>query len=333
MAKQLAVQSAYFSRRSACAVVVGDIETLDKLVEYMSPYFARKELTNDDACVPTIYAGIENAPISLPSEVAVVSCPGEPDRRVLHLPPAMVFVVDQPPGLWRVIHVGRVLRSVLRWQLFSSGATYFHAGMVEMRGQGVAYVGPKRAGKTSCVLAALVNDGVRYVANDDLAVAVERGVAVGLGWPRSISIRRDTVNQLAHLLPGLVNAQSLRPQPLLAEQPVLLFPSEIAAVTNRSILAEVPLRLVVFPEFVDPSSGRCSFERLSPADAADRLRKNLFPIPDDRDSYLCDYFKQPNPERTETCITTLVGHLPCIRLRQSTLDLVGGAEKIMRLLE
>lgn len=333
MARQFAVQAAYISRRSARAVVIGDFETLEKLVEYTSPYFVRDELTNGLAFLPTIYAGIENAPIPLPSGAAVVSSPGEPDRRVLHQSPNMVFVVDQPPGIWRVIHVGRVLRSILRWQLYSSGATYFHAGMVEKRGQGVVYVGSKRAGKTSSVLAALVTNGVRYVTNDDLAVAVDGGVAVGLGWPRSISIRRGTVRQLANLLPGLVSAQSVRPQPALPEQPMLLFPSEIAAVTNRSVLAEAPIKVVVFPEFANSPSDQCSFGWLSPTEAADRLRNNLLPIPDDRDSYLRDYFKLPDPETAESCITALVGHLPCIRVRQSAIDFMGSAEKIMRLLE
>jgi hypothetical protein len=324
--------SACIWRRSAGVAVIADADTLNGLVDYLHPYFTVNHSPRVSASLPRIYAGIENAAIPLPALAANVSSPGEPDRRVLYDAAGRVFVVDQPPGIWRVIHVGRVLRSIFRWQFYSEGAIYFHAGMVEISGQGVVFAGSKRAGKTSSILAALTHEGARYITNDDLAVIVDGTDALGLGWPRSVSIRQDTVNQLASVLPRLAAAHSKRPQPDIPGQPLLLFPAEIAAVTGRGVLAEAPIRLIVFPEFVSCAS-HCSIERLSIKEAADRLGSNLHRIPDDRDSYLAEHFTDPPPRPAASCVATLAEQVTCIKLRQSAPDLLAGTAKIISLLQ
>ena len=80
---------------------------------------------------------------------------------------------------------------------------FLHGGMVAINEIGIALLGPPKSGKTSTSLARLGAAAASHVAENDLAVDCTGSQAVGLGWPRSICLRGDTLDDLDAVFPVL----------------------------------------------------------------------------------------------------------------------------------
>ena len=108
-----------------------------------------------------------------------------------------IIVVEEATEYLVVQRVIRLLRNLFRL-LVAPGALFVHGGMIEVAGCGIAFLGAKYAGKTSSILAALTQTSAAFVENDSLSLHVDTH-PYGLGWFRSIYIRRDVLSVLAHV--------------------------------------------------------------------------------------------------------------------------------------
>lgn len=165
-----------------------------------------------------------------------------------------LIVVDQPPGAWRSLYALRMVRNVLRWELFRRGAIYLHASCVSLGGQGLAFIGPRRSGKSSLMVSALRSGSWEYVTEDDLTLLpMEGGGFAALGWPGSLRVRRSMLSHYPEIAAELQRLE--HPANRLEENldpeigMVRVFPEELAHIFGCKITAETTLRWVARTEW------------------------------------------------------------------------------------
>jgi len=224
------------------------------------------------------------------------------------------------------VHVVRVIRTVLRLTAAERdpSALFLHAGMVAWRGHGIAVVGNKRSGKTSTVIAATAA-GAQFVSNDDLSLhrsaadATDAAGVLGVGWPRSVSIRLDTLAPLGLALP----ARSAHPSNSHRDEAQLLMPHEIGRMLGSRVVPRAPLRAVLFPAFGagDTSTTR----RLDPDEATERLVANLL-SPPVKDDELLTHFALPSTMDLHARAARIAAAVPAFALSQSLPHLARRAE-------
>ncbi|MER5431769.1 hypothetical protein [Streptomyces sp. NPDC002588] len=278
--------------------------------------------------------------------------PGEPrstlwldrDRRELNIDPAT------PAGL--AVHlVARYVRILLRLA-HAAGAEelFLHGGLVAAGshgyGRGVAVLGDKRAGKTSTVLAAML-DGAAFVANDDLSVRHEGERWIGRGWPRAVSVRPDTLPALglgsgagtaAGRLAHPAQTDSARTDSARTASPAgpagprrTFYPYELVDLLGAPPpRADAPLTALVFPRFSD-LPGPAVLRELEPPEALGRLRRNLLRDPVKHADFLRDGSAGTAPD-VSGALTALATAVPGYELTQHFSNLRAGAEHIAHLL-
>ncbi|ATL86862.1 hypothetical protein GCM10009548_31620 [Streptomyces malaysiensis subsp. malaysiensis] len=213
------------------------------------------------------------------------------------------------------VHVVRIVRTLLRLDAaeHDPSASFLHAGMVAWQGLGIALVGNKRSGKTSTVIAATAA-GAHFVSNDDLSLHEASDGPTGVGWPRSVSIRLDTLEPLGLSLP----TRTAHPANTHRDEAQLLMPHEIGAMFNGRLLRKAPLQAVVFPSF--GADDTATLRRLAPGEAAERLLANLL-TPPVKDDELTSWFKLPTPEELSARVRQVAAGVPAFELRQSLTHL------------
>ena len=267
----------------------------------------------------------------------------EPPRKVIYDLQRRIILLETSSSQWLSIFLCRMVRDVLRWELLERGVLFLHGGMVALNGIGIALIGPPRSGKTSTALALLGAAGACHVAENDLAVEFSGNMAVGMGWPRSVCIRGDTLGALDGIIPGLRQCLTTAVHPYngkLSADGVRLFhilPSEIAQLTKRSVLDHAKLGMLVFPKFVMEGDGSPQLERLSEAEAAWCLMDNWDFIPERKlgaranqaldgnrrwdsmcfNPFLGSAFDIPRVETLKPTILRLARVLPSYALRQT----------------
>ncbi|WP_327341283.1 hypothetical protein [Streptomyces europaeiscabiei] len=224
------------------------------------------------------------------------------------------------------VHVVRIVRTLLRLGAAEqdSSALFLHAGMVAWRGHGIAFVGGKRSGKTSTVFAATAA-GAHFVSNDDLSLHEGPDGPTGVGWPRSVSVRLDTVEPLGIALP----AAPVHPANAHRSEARLLMPHEIGGMFDGRTAPKVPLRAVVFPSFT--ADGAAALTRLTPDEATERLLANLL-APPVKDDELTSWFKLPDAAELGARARAVAARVPAFELRQR-LDHLGRRAELARLLD
>ncbi len=81
-----------------------------------------------------------------------------------------VIVIDAIAGAWRNLWTLRLVRDLLRWQLFHAGAVFVHGGLFEHEGRGFLLIGPSRAGKTTLLVRLMQIAGNALIGEDDLTL-------------------------------------------------------------------------------------------------------------------------------------------------------------------
>lgn len=143
---------------------------------------------------------------------------------------------------------------------------------MRLNGIGVALFGGSRAGKTSLIMASVLDRGGRIVCNDDVSLmagpdhepaagSVDCGV-IGVGWPRSISVRLDTLDllfgrdrsravlaSLSH--PANQTLMSLRETGVEPHGTALLYPWEYADPLNTEIGSHTRVDAIVHVSLAD----------------------------------------------------------------------------------
>lgn len=166
---------------------------------------------------------------------------------------------------WVVQSVLRAIRAVHRSAASRQGALFLHAGVVELNGIGVALSGASRAGKTSFIMASVLAGAGKMVCNDDVSLLAEDGGVVGVGWPRSISARLDTLDllfgrdraeriraSLSH--PGNRTLASLQESGVEPHGTALLYPWEYADAMRTTIGCSARVEAVVHLSLADDPS-------------------------------------------------------------------------------
>ncbi len=101
------------------------------------------------------------------------------------------LVVEHDDPSWRRIFILRMVRNIIRWELFSRGAVFLHASCVERDGIGVALAGGSRSGKSTTVSSLIESREWGYVTDDDLCVLPDpEGKLIASGWPGCLRMRR-----------------------------------------------------------------------------------------------------------------------------------------------
>lgn len=219
------------------------------------------------------------------ADQVVVPAAGEPDMCYAVAARDRLVHVPDGPAEWVAQAVVRLVRALLRLLELRDGGVFVHGAMVVAEDAGVAYLGAKRAGKTTSALAMIAEGGGAFVSNDDLSLARRDAGWTGLGWPRSASVRTDTLPRLERLCPGFTGRLRDLDHPANDDADLavaanretaaaFVYPAELARALRVGIAPEATLHAVVLPSFTAPG-GAPSFARLDAASAYELLLANL----------------------------------------------------------
>ncbi|MFD7714042.1 hypothetical protein [Streptomyces sp. NPDC059786] len=261
----------------------------------------------------------------------------EPDRVLWVQPAERTVALCGGPSEWRTQQLLRCVRNLLRWEHFADGELFLHGGMVDIDGRGIAFVGRKRSGKTSSIISALLHGGADFVSNDDLVVTGSggRGELRGLGFPRSINVRTDSLLALAAERPELYGLLKEAGHPANAfpgthhtTEPQISYGSgmtapsrtwvrcrELADATGRRLVASGRLHAVVFPAFLD-TAARPDVRRLSHEEAGRLLAENTEEAALKYDPFLAPWYPATQAHRRAVITKELLRSVPCYRLTQ-----------------
>jgi len=235
----------------------------------------------------------------------------------------------------------RLTRQAMTGQLLARGAVYAHAAALSITGHGVLICGPRGAGKTTTLLAALRHLGADYVTNDRLLIwpGAEPGAQLtAYPWPDRMRAgvgMLSAIPDLADLVPA--SAQHLSTEQLWAvRDKVSIAPGDFPRLLHGGTLApSCRPRLMVWPH-LDPAHAGVRATPVPPHEVArtltatrlfmrdptgavsSRINHWLFPAPGD-------------PQHLKVAISALAEQVPCYRI-QTTGDRRVLAEQIATLL-
>ncbi len=128
----------------------------------------------------------------------VVAASGEvPVRYAVDEAARLLFHLLPDGEDWRVQSALRATRAIHRSAASRAGDLFLHAGLLEVNGTGILLAGGSRAGKTTFIMTTVLGGTGRMISNDDSSLyASADGSVTGTGWPRSVSVRLDTLDVL-----------------------------------------------------------------------------------------------------------------------------------------
>ncbi|MBP2189679.1 hypothetical protein BJ987_002580 [Nocardia goodfellowii] len=227
------------------------------------------------------------------------------------------FHVAPSSDAWVTQSVLRATRAMHRSAASRQGVMFLHAGLVQLNGMGVALVGGSRAGKTSFIMASVLEGSGVMVCNDDVSVTTFPGreYVAGVGWPRSISVRLDTLDllfgssraatirsSLSH--PANRTLMSLRESGVEPHGTVLLYPWEYAELLATKIEQSTRIDAIVHLSLADERS-EVDLTAISAMAGKSLLEKRVLKLPN---KHLNIFGHEPDPgslDRTQTALATL----------------------------
>jgi hypothetical protein len=237
-------RSFVLSRMGIGVDVLADPLTHSWIMARTSHYFTHSN-GSDGRSNWQVIAGIELAPARRWKTYCRQSANGESCKYLVDVH-AKSIVVDLPPGPWRQLFTLRIVRNILRWELFIKGAVFLHASCISVKGRGIALLGQSRGGKTTALLRLLEQGQADYVTEDDLTVVAQpNGTFRALGWPGCVRVRRSMMTQFADLQINL--HRFTHPANRLEEKAnpdvglLRVFPEELSEVYGCKIVPEVTL--------------------------------------------------------------------------------------------
>src|SRR5262249_50808974 len=153
---------------------------------------------------------------------------------------------------------------------------------------GVLIAGPKRAGKTSLLIHSLQTAGRQFISNDRVVVDLAAGEPVLHGMATLVTGRDRTLSFVPEFERMLLERNydyrltlaEVRQKGLDAERKRSgnafdITPAQFCALIRVGVQSQSPARMVLFPQLSETSRG-IRLRKLSPSDAATRLRASLF---------------------------------------------------------
>ncbi|MFD9376425.1 hypothetical protein ACFWBH_12955 [Streptomyces sp. NPDC059999] len=192
---------------------------------------------------------------------------------------------------WATQSLLRATRAIHRSTASRQGMLFLHAGLVELDGLGVALVGGSRSGKTTFVMASVLHGAGVMVCNDDVSLTAQpdgNGVR-GVGWPRSVSVRLDTLDllfgpeaaraarsSLTH--PANQTLDSLRESGVEEHGTALIYPWEYANLLDTRIGRSATVDAIVHLSLADDPSETGAAD-VPPAERAGLLERHVLGLP------------------------------------------------------
>ena len=151
-----------------------------------------------------------------------------------------------------ILDGARVLRGMLMLAARQQGWHELHMALIGLNDLGIAFVGPKRSGKTSFLLGSLATGSSSLVTNDKALVCTGDGDVLAAGLPLAVSADRLTVASAAL---GSVTSHQV-------DDKRYFWPADIATAYSADISPSVGLNAVVRVA-IDPSrSASVTLERV-----------------------------------------------------------------------
>jgi hypothetical protein len=206
---------------------------------------------------------------------------------VIGCPNADVEVVVHHDDNWPRVALMRVVREIATAHAELNGALPVHGAAMRFGRSAAILAGPKRSGKTSLLLHALLQPAAALVANDRVLLDRDGDTWKATGMPTVVNVRKGT----RLLFPDAF--ASLRDDPALAsltgaerdrhaskgkgrdDGALVLNPMQLAGATGAERAGTTPLMAIVLPR-VDRERRGLALARLAPEDAAARLPTALF---------------------------------------------------------
>ncbi|MCM3025508.1 hypothetical protein M3584_01275 [Bacillus safensis] len=320
-------------------VVLGADESVQNLViSKVHPYINCSKITekHKGGDVWTILTSeyAQKIQKEVPLEEVFYETKMEPRCRYLYDGEKKIIVIDEPKDVrWAAQHALRLIRVLLRLLCYQDGLIYLHGGMMEMNQKGVVLVGGSRAGKTSTILSLLSLTDARYITNDDIGVSYTNTEYTGTGWPRSMSIRKDSFEAIEKLGTPYRLQTSSHPFNEDDKSYHFVYPEELEKWFSREVKTMGKIDVIVFPEFLPHGQTGAELSKMTPQEAAERLKQHAVINPGRHNEFLLPYFTLPTPEELEPFLHALAEKVPCYSLKQAFTSLEKGPVLIQELLE
>ncbi|WP_342495436.1 hypothetical protein MHH29_16145 [Bacillus sp. FSL K6-0046] len=319
-------------------VVLGADESVQNLViSKVHPYVECSKITDRlEGDVWTILTSkyAQDIQTEVPLEEVFYQTKMEPRCRYLYHGEKKVVVIDEPKDVrWTAQHALRLIRVLLRLLCYQDGLVYLHGGMMEMNQKGIALVGGSRAGKTSTILSLLSLTDATYITNDDIGISYTNNEYKGTGWPRSMSIRKDSFEAIEKFDTPYRLQTSSHPFNEDDKNYHFVYPEELEKWFSREVKTMGKIDVMVFPEFLPHGQTGAALSKISPHEAAERLKEHAVINPGRHNEFLLPYFTLPTPEELEPFLKHLAEKIPCYSLKQAFTSLEKGTFLIQELLE
>ena len=169
----------------------------------------------------------------------------------------------------------RLCRDIIKYQYDADNMLFLHAGMVRYKEKGICIMGEKKSGKTSSILALLSTvKSISYISNDDVSIAMKDSRIIGIGWPRAISVRKDSLVYMKNILYCYDFANvATHPDNRIEElsKYLYLYPDELKQIFGCDIYTENCLDMILFPKF----SKSFKAIELTPSEIENCIKANL----------------------------------------------------------
>lgn len=178
----------------------------------------------------------------------------EPDRVFLVDEERKILQILQPTDeKWLAQMLIRLSRDALR-NLARHKMHFLHGAFVVYKDKGICILGDKRGGKTTSVLNILSSDYTAFISNDDVSIQYEDGCWMAYGWPRSLSVRRDSLQALKRI--GINFSQEIQlshpyNQNNVSNEYITFYPKDFSIFTNSPIKKSHKLDIVLFTSFAN----------------------------------------------------------------------------------
>lgn len=248
-----------------------------------------------------------------------------------------LFHISPLSESWVAQSLLRATRAIHRSAASREGALLVHAGLIRLNGIGIALVGGSRAGKTSLIMAAVRDKAGVMVCNDDLALVAGSDAAdvIGVGWPRSISVRLDALDllfgpdrsagiQAALSHPGNQTLASLRESGIEPHGTALVYPWEYAKLLDTDIAQDTRVNALVHLSLAnDPSEG--DLRVVGQSVGTELMEERILKAPN---KHLNIFGHEPRAGTADTTRDAVMG-LPPFRFRYVFRDVRREAERLV----
>jgi len=252
---------------------------------------------------------------------------GEVDSSfALHVGEKVLVSLSPQTDEWQAQNILRYTRAIHKLDAQQKGAIFLHGGLVKAGGLGVALLGESKSGKTTTTLSLLKSGGVDYVSNDDISVKFVGDDLIGLGWPRSISVRLDSFDAIEEGLLDRVKSQLTHPANntlyTLKEQGIekygtaIIYAEELAKIYECKFLTEAAVDVFILPSF-DYEIETPQLTRLDSTQAINELQNTVLENVAKYSSFLESEFNPINTGSLRSQIELIAKQKPVYTYKQN----------------